>query len=65
MLKESFSVKDLNEISPYAVEGVENLYKAEIVNGKYKDAFAPKDRATRAETAQILYNVIKRARKGE
>ena len=55
--KASSEFKDEKEISNYAKEAVVELNKLGIVSGKGEDKFAPKDRATRAEAAVIIYRV--------
>lgn len=50
--------KDEADIAEYAIEAVNILYSAGIVNGKYENAFAPKETASRAETAKILYGIL-------
>lgn len=52
---------DMNLVSDYAKESVFCLYKNNIISGKGSGLFAPVDNATRAEAAQIIYNVIKSA----
>lgn len=49
---------DMNLVSDYAKESVFCLYKNNIISGKGNGVFAPVDNATRAEAAQIIYNVI-------
>lgn len=46
---------DKNEMADYAVKGIEAMQKAGIINGKGDGIFAPKDTATRAEAAKIIY----------
>ena len=52
---------DMNLVFDYAKESVFCLYKNSIISGKGNGLFAPVDNATRAEAAQIIYNVIKSA----
>ena len=58
-LKETRKLKlafqDVNQISDYAYEAVEALYKAEIINGKTQKELAPKSYATRAEMVKMAY----------
>ena len=49
---------DANEISDYAKAAVAAMADMEIVNGKELGIFAPKDFATRAETAKMIYRLI-------
>ncbi len=51
--------KDDDAVSEYAKEAVRELYKKGIILGKGDGMFAPKDVTTRAETAKVLYEVIK------
>lgn len=51
----SMNFTDLNEISDYAKDAVEKLYKAEIINGMDDKHFAPKNFATRAQMAKLAY----------
>lgn len=43
------------QISPYAKEAVLTLYANGIINGMDSTTFAPKNQATRAQTAKIIY----------
>ena len=52
---------DMNLVSDYAKESVFCLYKNSVISGKGNGLFAPVDNATRAEAAQIIYNVIESA----
>lgn len=54
--------QDYNDVSEYAKNAVSELYKKGVVSGKDNERFAPKDFTTRAETAKILYEVIKGGR---
>lgn len=49
---------DAGEISDYATEAVGALYNMGAVNGVSETEFSPKGLATRAQAAQIIYNVI-------
>lgn len=49
---------DINAFSDYAVTAVKVLKKNGIVSGYPDGSFNPKGKLTRAETAQILYNVM-------
>ncbi len=51
-----------DSISDYAVEAVEKLWGAGLVNGKSETEFAPTATATRAEAAKMLYEVLKAIR---
>jgi len=49
---------DKNNISNYALLSMTILNGENIINGKSKTILAPKDYATRAEAAVILYNIL-------
>lgn len=49
---------DENMISDYAVGYVDKLYMAGVINGDQNGFMKPLDEMSRAETAQIIYNVI-------
>ncbi len=53
---ESFA--DQSSISDYAVEAVEKMYSAEIINGVGDGLLDPKGNATRAQSAKIIYGLI-------
>ncbi|MCL1808917.1 MAG: bacterial Ig-like domain-containing protein [Clostridiales bacterium] len=53
---ESFS--DEGSISDYAMEAVEALYKASVINGKLNNLFDSKGTATRAEFAAMLHRFL-------
>lgn len=50
---------DRNTISNYALISMALLHGEKIINGKSRNIIAPKDYATRAEAAVILYNTLK------
>lgn len=50
---------DSSAISDYAKAAVEQLYIKGVVSGIGNNLFAPKLNVTRAEAAQIIYNVLK------
>ncbi len=52
------SFADEASIADYAKAPVSTLQKANIINGVSDTEFAPVDNATRAQAAQILYNVL-------
>jgi len=56
-LSNAFS--DEAEMSSYAVAPVYQLTKLGIINGRGDGTFSPKAPATRAESAKIIYNVLK------
>ena len=49
---------DKNIISDYALLSLSILNGEKIINGKSSTILAPKDYATRAEAAVILYNIL-------
>lgn len=49
---------DAGEISGYALEAVEYFYAEGVIAGMGDGRFAPKDTATRAQAAVMLYNVM-------
>ncbi|CAM4260420.1 family 43 glycosylhydrolase [Paenibacillus endophyticus] len=49
---------DQSDIAAYASESVSAMQGAGIVNGKGDDFFAPKDLASRAEAAKIIYSLF-------
>lgn len=55
---ENIKLSDAEEISDYAKEAVEKLSAAGIINGDESGKFNPKQSATRAETAKILWMTI-------
>ncbi len=61
--KLTLSSKELNfsdneSISEYALKAVENLYKAEIINGMTDGSFQPNGNCTRAEAATLINKAI-------
>ena len=50
---------DSNQISSWAKEAVDVMYRAGIINGKGENAFDPGGNATRAEVATMFMNFIK------
>lgn len=50
---------DSSEISSYALEAVGALHRAGILNGDGTGYFRARDNTTRAETAVVLYRIIK------
>ena len=49
---------DVGEISKYAVDGMTYAYQTGVFNGDTENMIRPLDNATRAETAQVLFNTI-------
>lgn len=50
---------DKTQISSYAEKAVSELQKAGVINGKTNNKFEPKNNATRAETAKMIYVLMK------
>lgn len=57
--EEKSDFNDSNLISDYALDSVKEVHYAGIISGKDNYMFAPKENATRAESATIIYNLIK------
>lgn len=51
VVKESINFNDVQSISQWALDSVEAMQKADIVNGKGNNLFEPKSTSTRAEVA--------------
>lgn len=51
---------DSEAISDYAKDAVYTLQESGVINGRNDGTFAPKTKATRAETAAMLYKAIKK-----
>ena len=49
---------DEEQISDYAKEDIHTLYSAGLIEGVDEDAFAPREIATRAQAAQMLYKLF-------
>ena len=49
---------DDDEISDYAKKAVYALRAAGVVSGITDDEFAPKENATRAQAAKIIYSIL-------
>ena len=58
-VKEASSFLDGNEISEYAIDAVKNLNIKGIVSGIGGECFVPKMHVTRAQAAQIVFNVLR------
>lgn len=55
----NLNFKDADDISEYARESVEKLFVKGLISGVGEDLYAPKGFATRAQAAQMIYNIIK------
>ena len=54
----SLNFSDSDMISDYAKNAVAFFVSKEIINGMGNNLFAPKDNATRAQAAQVIYKVL-------
>lgn len=61
--EEKTEFTDIKNISSYAQDAVKALQQAGIINGMEDGSFAPKKNSTRAETAKMLYGILKTAGK--
>lgn len=59
VMKPETNFADANEISGYAVEAVNALQRAGVINGVSDTEFAPKATATRAQAAKMVYGLTK------
>ncbi|OQB12024.1 MAG: Endoglucanase precursor [Firmicutes bacterium ADurb.Bin193] len=57
-LRESASFEDAAQISSYAFQSVDALYRLNIVSGDEEGRFNPQNYATRQEAAKIIYGVL-------
>lgn len=57
-VKEAVTFADEGKISDYAKDAVSALQRAGIVSGMENGGFAPKNSATRAQAAQMIYGLI-------
>ncbi|MBQ4110229.1 MAG: S-layer homology domain-containing protein [Clostridia bacterium] len=58
-LRDPLTFTDSNNIDSYALESINILNSAKILNGNDKGEFLPKNSATRAEAAVIIYGLVK------
>ncbi len=56
--KEPIVFKDSDNISSFAMSSVDKVQQAGIINGRTDGSFAPKDNATRGESAQMIYTML-------
>lgn len=54
----TLNFKDTNTVASWAKSAVEIVYAYELMGGKTGFVFAPKDLATRAEAATVIYNLL-------
>ena len=52
--------KDKNHISLHAIASIASLYGEGIIKGKGENTLAPKESATRAEAAVMLYRALEK-----
>ena len=50
---------DTDKMSEYTIEAIATLNELGVINGRNDGSFCPKDYATRAEAAKIIYNILK------
>ena len=53
------SFSDIKSVSDYAKESVLKMQKLGVINGTGENMFTPSGGVTRAQAAQIIYNLIK------
>lgn len=58
--KSEREISDKADISDYAYEAVDAMYKAEIINGMGGGKFEPMSNATRAQAAKLIYDILNR-----
>lgn len=56
----TIQVEDIKDISSWATSAVQLLYNQNIIQGRENNEFAPKENATRGETAAILMRMIEK-----
>ncbi|MBP3961574.1 S-layer homology domain-containing protein [Paenibacillus lignilyticus] len=59
---EAASFRDQSEIAAYAVNAVAAIQQAKIINGVGNGNFAPRDVATRAQAAVVIWNMFARTK---
>ncbi len=57
-VRDDVTFADDSQIADYAKDAVSKLYMSGVVNGIGNNKFAPRGQATRAECAQIIYNLF-------
>ena len=60
--KQDVPFNDQSDISPWAQEAVKDMAKKGIVQGMENRCFSPKTSFTRAQVAQVLYNIDKNSK---
>jgi hypothetical protein len=58
-ITEAVKFDDDNEISDYARDAISVMQKAGIINGVGDNKYAPKDTASRAQAAKVIYELLK------
>lgn len=56
--RDNATFNDAGNISEYAVDAIDRLYKAGVINGTDTNEFLPKKNCTRAEAAVMVYAVL-------
>ena len=49
---------DTDKMSDFAPDAISTLNQLGVINGRGDGTFCPKDYATRAESAKIIYNIL-------
>lgn len=53
-----WSIEDVNDISAWAAESVQNMYNYKIIDGDSGTKMLPKDELSRGAAAKLIYNVL-------
>ncbi|MBO5370401.1 MAG: S-layer homology domain-containing protein, partial [Clostridia bacterium] len=56
--REAAVFADASQIATYALDAVNTLYSAQLINGVSADNFSPVSSVTRAQAAQMIYNLL-------
>lgn len=56
--REAAVFADASQIASYALDAVNTLYSAQLINGVSTDNFSPVSSVTRAQAAQMIYNLL-------
>lgn len=62
-VQEEKKFADMSDIDDYAVDAVVKMQKSNIINGTGEGLFAPKEYATRAQAAKVIFDLLKIANK--
>ncbi len=58
LIKTEPAFSDTDKMSDFAPEAIATLNELGVINGRGDGTFCPKDYATRAESAKIIYNIL-------